>query len=171
MQIEITDDYLSSQGFSATFQERFWTKVTKNESCWIWTAYRRPSGYGEIQRGVRGFGAILAHRASFILNVGPIPDGLEVLHDCPGGDNPACVNPDHLWLGTQADNCMDMIEKGRAKLNFDFGKGESHPRHKLSQKDVDEIRLSNEPQRIIAARFNIWQSHVGRIKRRENWKD
>jgi hypothetical protein len=93
-----------------TLSERFWAKVKKGESCWLWAAWRLPSGYGQIRAGER---LLRAHRVAWELTNGPIPDGLCVLHNCPGGDNPACVNPAHLWLGTNAENTHDMVAKGR----------------------------------------------------------
>lgn len=91
-------------------EQRFWTKVDKEPDCWLWTASRTEKGYGRI--GVPGsrYGYILAHRISWLLHVGFIPKGMMILHRC---DNPPCVNPDHLFLGTQKDNMSDCREKGR----------------------------------------------------------
>ena len=86
---------------------RFWSKVVKADGCWEWTAYRDPLGYGRLN--VDGV-PVLAHRLAYELEHGAIPDGMCILHRC---DNPPCVNPDHLWLGTQADNSLDMASKGR----------------------------------------------------------
>lgn len=97
--------------------ERFWAKVSKAGPvvrpelgpCWVWSASKRPNGYGSFWMDGEIFGA---YRASFVLNVGVIPDGLFVLHRC---DNPPCVRPEHLFIGTQADNAKDMMMKGRNK--------------------------------------------------------
>lgn len=91
--------------------ERFWSKVVKSDGCWIWKASKRSKGYGAFvyQRGediIQG----RAHRYSWELHYGDIPPGLCVLHHC---DTPACVRPEHLWLGTKAENNADMVAKGR----------------------------------------------------------
>lgn len=86
-----------------TLEERFLDKVNKTDACWMWVGARNKRGYGNIQ-------GVLAHRISWELYNGPIPDGLLVCHRC---DTPGCVNPDHLFLGTHQDNSRDMIAKGR----------------------------------------------------------
>lgn len=97
-----------------TTAERFWSHVDRrggnDDCCWRWTAARDRRGYGRFgpERGQ----TVFAHRFAFQLECGPIPDGFCVLHRC---DNPACVNPDHLWLGDRAANHFDMVQKGRAR--------------------------------------------------------
>lgn len=94
----------------APIADRFWSKVDTDGDCWEWQAAKNPKGYGFFGLGRRGDGHALAHRVAYELTTGSIPDGLCVLHKC---DNPGCVRPDHLWLGTRADNNRDMIGKGR----------------------------------------------------------
>jgi hypothetical protein len=87
--------------------ERFWSKVDKTGDCWIWKASLTHSGYGQFYH--QG-GPVRAHRLSYEMEYGPIPNGMYVLHSC---DTPACVNPKHLSVGTQKDNLEDMKSKGR----------------------------------------------------------
>ena len=109
---------------------RFWSKVNKagpvhptlETACWVWLAATR-DGYGEI--GIAGRSPQQAHRIAWEMTVGPIPDGFNVLHNC---DNPPCVNPSHLFLGTKKDNTQDMIAKGRSKLGLNQAEKTHCPR-------------------------------------------
>lgn len=92
---------------SKAIEDRFWAKVDRGGECWLWTAGRDSSGYGSLRTGHT---KVSAHRLSWQLHHGQIPPGQNVLHRC---DNPRCVRPDHLFLGTQADNVADMVAKGR----------------------------------------------------------
>ncbi len=94
-----------------TFADRFWSKVEVGEGCWVWTGSRLRLGYGRIYSGVSNV-VVQAHRASYEIHHGPIPDGMFVMHTC---DNPPCVNPTHLRLGTPLENHGDMRAKGRAR--------------------------------------------------------
>jgi len=91
-------------------EKRFWGKVQKTDSCWIWTGGTNGHGYGSLVIDHTGNHRIYAHRLSWIIHYGEILNGLQVLHKC---DNPLCVNPEHLFLGTQKDNMDDMMAKGR----------------------------------------------------------
>lgn len=101
------------------------------EHCWNWKAGKSSGGYGSYS--VNGK-TEKAHRVSYRLYVGPIPEGMIVCHRC---DNPSCVNPSHLFVGTQKDNVVDSVKKGRAKRAF----GISHPRAKLTESMVLKARL------------------------------
>jgi hypothetical protein len=144
---------------------RFWKKVALDPnpaSCWEWEAYRNKKGYGRF--GLDGK-MQKAHRVAWTLANGPIPEGegyhgICVLHKC---DNPACVRPAHLFLGTNADNMRDKTEKGRQ------AKGEAHRKAKLTAEDIYAIRADPRLQREIAADFGVSQTQVSRIKRHEKW--
>jgi hypothetical protein len=100
-------DLRQEQIHGKTLAERFWLRVQKGRSCWEWTGVRNPQGYGVMRVGESN---MQAHRVAWEVANGPIPVGLNALHRC---DNPGCVRPDHLWLGTLADNNADMRAKGR----------------------------------------------------------
>lgn len=90
-----------------SLEQRFWNKVQKTDGCWIWTGYRNKAGYGMFMMPDR---VHLAHRVAWMFAYGAIPEGMQVCHHC---DNPACVRPDMLFLGTNADNQRDSVRKGR----------------------------------------------------------
>jgi len=89
---------------------RFWAKVQKTATCWLWTGTRTRQGYGQFAVDKRTRAS--AHRMAYELTHGPIPEGLDVLHKC---DNPPCCNPEHLFLGTHQDNMIDAVHKGRLR--------------------------------------------------------
>jgi hypothetical protein len=101
---------LTIQDFSDSFWSRFHSRIQKTESCWLWNGNKDRHGYGLIVISGHHGRQVRAHRASWVFSNGSIPEGLFILHRC---DNPPCVNPDHLFLGTQADNVKDMCSKGR----------------------------------------------------------
>lgn len=153
--------------------DRFWPKVAIGapEDCWEWTASRDDLGYGFF-RMFPGVPMWKAHRASWAINHGPIPDGLAVLHAC---DNPPCVNPNpgHLFLGTLSDNTQDALAKGRWNRTPTHY-GETSPKARLTAAQVDEIRCryaaGESNQRELGEEFGICQTQVGRIVRRVHWK-
>ena len=102
---------------NCTTEERFWPKVEKSDGCWLWRANTNPHGYGQFYLAGK---QRLAHRLSWEFANGPIANGLFVCHRC---DNPACVRPDHLFLGTNADNMRDAYRKGRLTLPKGGGLG------------------------------------------------
>lgn len=165
----VTPQWMIEQGFSPTFAERFWFKVEKTESCWIWTAYRNRHGYGGINTGHKPCRMVLASRASWMIHFGPIPKGMDVCHDCPGGDNPSCVRPDHLWIGDEKANMSDASKKGR--LSYPRAKGEASSHHVLTQIDADEIRRLWDvmPHIKLASMFGISYTHAWRIHRGDLW--
>ena len=115
---------MSPGNASRPLAERFWEKVHKTESCWLWTAPPRNGwGYGQIRvDGKKEY----PHRLSYILHKGPIPKDMVILHSC---DNRKCVNPDHLSVGTPADNLQDMRNKGRQNDWGRKGPGENVKRY------------------------------------------
>lgn len=138
--------------------ERFWAKVDKSgpRGCWLWTGGHTGAGYGAFS--LTHDKTILAHRYSWILANGEIPDGLEVLHQC---DNPPCINPMHLFLGTQSENMTDMASKGR------------QPGKKLTIDQIRAIRLLRSQGAIlkrIAKQFGVSIATVSKIAKLEIWR-
>jgi len=134
-----------------------------NTGCFLWTGTTTGGGYGRVRRGKRTH---YAHRVAYELLVGPIPDGMHVLHHC---DTPPCVNPEHLFLGTDADNIQDMDRKGRRVTR----KGELHPRARLTEDDVRTIRAraaAGETQRPLAREYGVDQATISNIVTRKSWK-
>ncbi len=154
--------------------ERFNKKyIPVTESgCWIWTASCRNNTYGQFRMSRNPNEALhSAHRASWILHRGPIPDGMNVCHAC---DVTCCVNPDHLFLGTDKDNMQDASRKGR--MNWKNGEkrnlpvGENHSQAKLQPDHVREIRSSSLSCSILAAMYGVTNITISRIKRRTIWR-
>lgn len=143
-----------------TTDSRFWTKVSFGPKCWLWTASVNAKGYGQLFIARSPRIVALAHRLSWEIHNGTIPSGLCVLHRC---DVPACVNPDHLFIGTKADNNADMKQKGRSTI------GEKNPMAKLTEVAVRSILNDGRYQKDIAADFGIDQSLVSYIKSRKVW--
>ena len=147
--------------------ERFWSKVSKTDSCWEWTGAVFKKGYGAFSCNGK---AAYAHRVSWELHNGPIPAGLLVCHCC---DNRKCVRPDHLFAGTPADNTADMMNKGRHrtaphKVSME---GERHHQAKLTKEAVQHIRDSKLTQTELSSLYGVSQSHVSYLRsgKRKLW--
>jgi hypothetical protein len=167
-------------------RSRFWRRVDKSGGvpshvpeigeCWRWTGKLNDAGYGRlsVHRGVRG-GIWRAHRVSWTLHFGAIPDGLWVLHRC---DNPACVRPHHLFTGTHLDNVRDCIGKGRFHDGHGYLiRGERNPGAKVTERQAADIRArydaerTNENARLIAAQYGLSRSQVQRIAYGGAWSE
>ena len=145
--------------------KRFETKFEKSDGCWEWKAYINCDGYGQYGNGGRMHGA---HRISYRIYNGEIPHGMYVCHHC---DNPRCVNPEHLFLGTQADNMHDCSVKGRKSPSGSVG--ERHGMSKLSASQVIEIRERNsngERGSELADEYGMSRSAISLIVNRHIWK-
>ena len=151
--------------------QRFWPKVDTSagpNGCWVWIARRTPDGYGQIGAGRRSGGVLYAHRVSFELNFGTIPEGMFVCHRC---DNPPCVNPGHLFLGTAEDNSHDARDKGR--LMVPVLVGESAPPAVLTEGMVRQIisrRAAGERLRVLATEFGVSEATISSIARGQTWR-
>lgn len=144
---------------------RFWRRVQKTDSCWVWTGCLNNHGYGEFWAGPEQ-GYQFTHRFSWLLHFGPIPKDLKVLHHC---DNPPCIRPDHLFLGTMLDNARDSISKGRYH-HFGGFKGEEHPRAKLTYERVAFIRSSNLSLAALSVMFGVARQVIWNAKKGNTWK-
>lgn len=152
--------------FSDTIEERFWKQVVivpYDNGCWLWSGHTNQKGYGQIGRGAAGAGEIKAHALSWIIHYGRIPEGKCVLHRC---DNPPCVNPNHLWIGTRLDNNRDSVSKGRNQ------RGEKHRFSKFTNQDINDIRSlwPQMNQADLARRYNVNWSAIWKIVHKKTWK-
>ena len=166
-------------GQQAALLERFQEKILldKNTGCWLWVGSRlKKSGYGKFwHRGRKVF----AHRISYELHKGPLPPGMQALHDC---DNTSCVNPDHLHAGTQKDNQQEMVKRGRAAFGDRNGsrahpeclvRGECHHKAKLTAAQVRQIRKKRslgQKLQVIADQYHVSDVLIRLICQRKIWK-
>jgi hypothetical protein len=143
---------------------RFLGHVEKTDGCWLWRGESK-RGYGSLRIGCVTH---RAHRLSYEIFKGPIPGGMVVCHTC---DNPACVNPDHLFVGTQQDNIKDAWSKGRVRLPRD---GEKNPASKLTAAQVLDIRARLCGKRgelsALAREYGVSSSLIAQIRDRLTWR-
>lgn len=145
-------------------EQDFWEKVNKNcpRGCWLWTASTSSDGYGKLQVDKK---TTYAHRFSWELHNGPIPNGLLVLHEC---DVPACVNPKHLFLGDNQVNADDKTHKGRNNSP----RGEDHGKSKLTDEEVLNMREDRKNGMTVInliEKYGISKSTVYRAVNEESW--
>lgn len=178
-------------------ESRFWKKVHKTDGCWLWTGARSRMGYGAWTPSASGpqpWPKVHAHRFSYELAYGPIPEGTCVLHAC---DTPACVRPDHLWLGSRVDNNLDKLQKGRQARGERHGsrthpeavprgerngarkhperlkRGEQRADSRLTDSQVMEIRrlysAGGISQHALAKMIGVAQTTISRVVNRQLW--
>ena len=155
-------------------EQRLWGRVIKHQDgigCWEWTGTKTNYGYGQLS--VNGK-LTRAHRLAYKIVIGEIPEGLHVLHKC---DNPSCVNPDHLFVGTHQDNMRDMNQKGRNKIKTGVAaRGSSVFGAKLTEGDILQIKdmyvrngYKNSNSRELAEKFGVDKSTIIRIVKGKIW--
>jgi hypothetical protein len=173
-------------------EDRFWKYVDQSsqpDACWLWTGSVDENGYGHV--GVDGH-TVRSHRISWELAHGPVPDKMHVLHNCPTGDDPACVNPAHLWLGTHTENMRDRSTKGHhpgtthlekfpcgdrhwAAMHPELvSRGENRSDSKLTNGAVREIRRKRDNGTAklteLAEEFGVSISAISNVALRKTWK-
>jgi|SRR6478736_7968963 len=145
--------------------ERLFSRIAINDSgCWVWTGAKNEKGYGKIGLP-RSSKTARCHRVSYELANGPVPDGVMVLHRC---DNPSCINPEHLFLGTAQDNSIDMATKGR---NFvPDNRGERASWSKLTEEQAIDIMTRRISAAKFAVLYGVSRSAIFRIWEGKNWR-
>lgn len=159
---------ITSTQIKEKLPERFWSKINFGEpnECWVWRGYLDRKGYGRFK--VADKVQPCAHRQMYIYLFGELNKNLHVCHNCPNGDNPSCINPNHLWAGTYLENIHDRDKKERQARQ----PGVLNGRAKLNDAEVLEIRrlLMNGMQgKVAASIFSISERVVSKIKNRQLW--
>ena len=141
-----------------------WNSIPVTESgCWLWLLSLRRFGHGQLVYRKKHQAA---HRGAWVAFRGPIPEGMHVLHKC---NVPLCVNPDHLYLGTDIENCADRIRAGTQTIPPTM-RGSAHPMSRISEQVARDIKAADGKHAAIAGRFNVCLATVGHIKRGRQWK-
>lgn len=147
--------------WTKTIHERFFDKVDKTDACWIWKGSKNQKNYGMFVYKGR---VHMAHRVAYMEWKGEIPDGRLVCHTC---DNPSCVNPDHLFVGSNQDNMDDMKAKGRQKSLS----GEENKNSKLTWDAVHDIRTSPLSVRQLMKKYEVSDMTVYAVRNHQIWKE
>lgn len=135
-----------------------------NTGCWLWLGGSSSTGYGNFHINGK---QTRAHKAYYEHFKDAVPEGLCVLHKC---DTPSCVNPEHLFIGTNRDNILDMIKKNRHKRKTGSGPGEKAANHRLTNEQVLAIRKDPRSLSIVGKEYGMDPSTIGKIKNRKLWK-
>ena len=145
-------------------RERFESRFERGDkdTCWIWKGAPTSKGYGHISEGGRNGRSISAHRLAFEYANGSIDPDLLVCHSC---DNPMCVNPNHLFQGTDAINSADRDRKGRGR----WLRGEDHVHSKLTSEKVRAIRADSRPKKVIAREYGLAPQTIRAVIKRKSW--
>lgn len=160
--------------FTPEFRRRFWSRIIKQDGCWLWTGATFRKGYGNVH--IRAIGNIGAHIIAYVISTGKVLDQQDyVLHSC---DNPPCCNSAHLWVGSQQENIQDAIAKNRFVFNIKFAqskqlKGRLHSNTHLTDNDVLAIRHARAEgysQRYLASLYGVCYQAIQSIEHYRTWK-
>jgi hypothetical protein len=150
--------------------DKYWAKVDKSGSCWLWTAYKTKKGYGEVRFNNITYRAhrVSAYISGLIPSIKSVNGADQVLHTC---DTPSCMNPDHFFIGSNADNMKDRDSKGRQVGGV--SKGEANGQSKLTEKEVIDIRRfyaqGGISYRDLAKIYGVAHSQIACIVKRQTW--
>lgn len=163
-------DVNAGVGLRAPVEDRFWRFVDRRgtNECWPWVGSKDRLGYGHLKSAESSAGIEMAHRVSYRIHCGLLPNYSKdavVMHSC---DNPSCVNPLHLSIGTQWMNTMEMVVKGRQP--YCGLKGEKHSQAKLTEDAVREIRASGESHAALARKYGVDPMAIKYVRIRKTWQ-